>query len=52
MNIQFVRLEEDVCERLNIQALEQQRTVSGLVNEIVREHLSRKNEAAGGAGTN
>ena len=32
MNIQFVRLELDVCEKLNQMALQQRRTVSDLVN--------------------
>jgi hypothetical protein len=52
VNIQFVRLEEDICERINVQALEQQRTVSDLVNEIVRMHLAREKESVDGAGAN
>jgi hypothetical protein len=49
MNIQFVRLDEFVCEVLNQQALRQRRTVSDLVNEILRAHLEEqeKSEAAG-----
>ena len=39
MNIQFVRLELDVCEKLNQMALQQRRTVSDLVNEILRGRL-------------
>jgi hypothetical protein len=41
MNIQFVRLEQDVCELVNQMALAARRTVSDLVNEIVREHLRK-----------
>ena len=41
MNIQFVRLEVDVCERLNRLALDQRRTVSELVNEMVRSRLAQ-----------
>ena len=41
MNIQFVRLEQDVCETINQMALQARRTVSDLVNEIVREHLKK-----------
>lgn len=41
MNIQFVRLELDVCEILNQMALQQRRTVSELVNELLREELAR-----------
>lgn len=39
MNIQFVRLEDDVCGRINQAANEQRRTVSDLVNDILRRHL-------------
>lgn len=42
MNIQFVRLEEDVCEKVNQMALESRRTVSDLVNEFVREQLKKE----------
>ena len=48
MNIQFVRLEDDVCREINAKALEQRRTVSELVNEIVREHLAREKGLVGG----
>jgi hypothetical protein len=41
MNIQFVRLKLDVCETLNQMALQQRRTVSELVNELLREQLTR-----------
>lgn len=41
MNIQFVRLDEHVCEILNDMARDQRRPVSDLVNEILREHLER-----------
>ena len=40
MNIQYVRLEDDVCGRLNEDAREQRRTVSDLVNEILRRHFA------------
>ena len=48
MNIQFVRLEDDVCREINAQALEQRRTVSDLVNQIIREHLTGKKESPAG----
>ena len=41
MNIQFVRLDHDVCETVNRIALERRRTVSDLVNEMLRECLIR-----------
>lgn len=44
MNIQFVRLELDVCEVLNQIALRQRRTVSELVNQLLREQLARTGE--------
>jgi predicted transcriptional regulator len=40
MNIQFVRLDKDVCATLNRLAEEQSRTVSELVNEMLCEYLS------------
>ena len=40
MNIQFVRLELDVCEKLNEMAHEQRRTVSDLVNEMLRRQIA------------
>jgi predicted transcriptional regulator len=40
MNIQYVRLEHDVCERVNEAARELGRTVSDLVNQVLREHLA------------
>jgi hypothetical protein len=42
MNIQFVRLDNDVCGKVNEMALETRRTVSDLVNDIVREHLKKE----------
>jgi hypothetical protein len=39
MNIQFVRLELDVCEQLNQLAQQQRRTVSELTNEMLRSQL-------------
>jgi predicted transcriptional regulator len=46
MMIRFVRLEDDVCERVNGMAIEQRQTVSELVNEILREYMTRKTETA------
>ncbi len=46
MNIQYVRLEAEVCETLNRMAQEQRRTVSELVNEILREQLRKVAEPA------
>jgi hypothetical protein len=52
MNIQFVRLDEFVCEVLNQQALRQRRTVSDLVNEILgptwKSRKSRKRQGTEG----
>jgi len=42
MNEQFVRLELDVCERVNEVARETRKKVSQVVNEILREYLARK----------
>lgn len=42
MNIQFVRLDDDICGILNRLALDQRRTVSDLVNEILREQLRKR----------
>jgi predicted transcriptional regulator len=39
MNIQYVRLSDDVCETLNRLAHEQRRTVSDVVNEMLRNRL-------------
>ncbi|HXS97967.1 MAG TPA: hypothetical protein VN736_25380 [Candidatus Limnocylindrales bacterium] len=39
MNIQYVRLDERVCEPLNRLAMDQRRTVSDLVNEILGRYL-------------
>ena len=49
MNIQYVRLENDLCEILNQMAQEKRRTVSDLVNEILREQLE-KNTAGSQSG--
>jgi hypothetical protein len=51
MDIQFVRLDLDICGKINKIALEQRRTVSELVNEMLRAQLdqnepSRTGEAA------
>jgi hypothetical protein len=44
MNIQFVRLEDDVCGILNQMALQQRRTVSELVNQLLRKELAQSGE--------
>lgn len=41
MDIQFVRLDDDICGTLNRKALDQRRTVSDLVNEILRDQLRK-----------
>ena len=41
MNIQFVRLDNEVCEAVNRLAEKQERTVSALVNQALREFLER-----------
>ena len=48
MNVQFVRLEDDVCQRVNQMAAEERKTVSSLVNEIVRGHLAERGKAERG----
>jgi len=53
MNIQSVRLDQDVCEPVNRLALDSRRTVTELVNEVLREYLkthapARKEQAAPG----
>jgi hypothetical protein len=45
MNIQFVRLELDVCEPINRMALEARRTVSEIVNEVLRDFLKQQQSA-------
>ena len=42
MNIQFVRLDNDLCETINRIALENRRTVSDLVNDMLRGSLERE----------
>jgi len=50
MNIQYVRLDERVCETLNRLAQEERRTVSDFVNDILKEYLEvRANAAREGA---
>jgi hypothetical protein len=44
LNIQFVRLDLDVCEVLNRLALQQRRTVSDLVNEMLRSRIAESGE--------
>ena len=41
MNIQYVRLDDEVCEAINRLAQEEDCTVSSLVNQALREYLSR-----------
>lgn len=44
MNIQFVRLDDEVCETINRLAEAKERTVSALVNQVLREFLDRLKE--------
>ncbi|HEY1339104.1 MAG TPA: ribbon-helix-helix protein, CopG family [Bryobacteraceae bacterium] len=46
MNIQYIRLDGDVCERLNRMANEERRTVSDVVNEILRHYLEEQKGAS------
>ncbi len=48
VDIQYVRLDEDVCEAVNRIARAQLRTVSELVNQIVREQIQRSKAANSG----
>jgi len=41
MNIQFIRLDDEICEAINRLAEQEERTVSALVNLVLREFLSR-----------
>jgi len=49
MNIQYVRLDDRVCEVLNRMALEQRRTVSEVVNDILHAYLEKREPAEGAA---
>ena len=49
MNIQYVRLNDDICETLNLLAHDRHQTVSDFVNEILREFLEGSREKAAGA---
>jgi predicted transcriptional regulator len=42
MNVQFVRLDDDVTETINQIALDRKQTVSDLVNEVVRKYLEEQ----------
>jgi len=44
MNIQFVRLDDDICEAMNRLAEKEERTVSALVNQVLRDFLGRSKE--------
>ena len=44
MNIQYIRLDEDVCVSMNKLALDERRTVSELVNEVLREYLQQQRD--------
>ena len=44
MNIQSVRLDLDVCEPVNRLAVDSRRTVTELVNEVLREYLKSHRE--------
>lgn len=46
MNIQYVRLDDRVCETLNRMAMEQRRTVSEVVNDILSARLSQQDGVA------
>lgn len=48
MNIQFVRLDDGVCEALNQMAHQQRRTVSDLVNEVLKNYLEGLQRAVQG----
>ena len=50
MNIQYVRLSDDVCEILNRMAQEQRRTVSDVVNEMLRKQLKEIPAGSPGGG--
>ncbi len=54
MNVQFIRLDNDVCGPLNQMALDERRAVSDLVNQVLREFLKQKGgesiEGSGHAG--
>jgi predicted transcriptional regulator len=41
MNIEYVRLDDDLCGALNRMAEDEERTVSEVVNEVLREFLNR-----------
>ena len=45
MNVQFVRLADDICEKANRLARDQRITVSELVNRILRERLALQEDA-------
>ena len=49
MNIQFVRLDDEVCEAINRLAEKDRRTVSALVNEVLRDYLARIEQYSAGA---
>ncbi len=42
MNEQFVRLELDVCNKVNQLAKDARKKVSQLVNEMLREYLAQR----------
>jgi predicted transcriptional regulator len=46
MNIQFIRLDDEVCEAINRLAEQEERTVSAVVNEVLREFLARNERPA------
>ena len=41
MNIQFVRLDDDICNTLNRMAADKKRTVTEMVNDILRDYLRK-----------
>jgi hypothetical protein len=42
MNIQYVRLDDEICEIVNRMAEEQGRKVSEIVNEILRSNVEKQ----------
>ncbi len=48
MDVQFVRLDDDISERVNRLAEQTRRRVSDLVNEILRTYLKTEGEAESG----
>jgi len=45
LDVQYIRLSEEVCHTLNVMALERRITVSDLVNEVMRAYLAARGNA-------